>query len=725
MGTSESATNQEFENLRKENEQLKNTLDVLKKQSIDFGLHWMQNQNNITTLLIDLCLKFINLPVQNIDSEINLALERIGRYLKVDRVYICEYDFDHNTGSNTYEWCNKGILPYIQDLQNLPLDNFRYFIDAHKKGEIVYIKERKDVVDQSLVSIMEMENIDSLLAIPLMGQESCLGLLGFDMTINKHHFSKQEKKIFSVFAQMIVNIFDKRRFEQQLFIEKQKAESSEEKLKMMIKNSNDAFVLVNEKGEQFYVSDVSVRETGFSIEELLGPIFNVIYHEDVPLIVDTFEEIIKNPDKIQKVQYRHKHKNGGVIWYESVAQNFLSNPHIRAIIVNVRNIDVLKEKELELIEAKNKAEESDRLKSAFLANMSHEIRTPMNGILGFANLLKDNTLSDKIQQEYLEVIERSGRRMLNIINDIVDISKIESGLMELFLSETNLNEQINYIYTFFKPEIDLKKIQFQYKIGLPTEQAYIKTDKEKLYAIMMNLVKNSIKYTKSGIIEFGYQKRDTYLEFYVSDTGIGIPKEKLESIFERFVQLDIPDRQVYQGAGLGLAISKAYIEMLNGTIWVESEFGKGSTFYFNIPYTSSDNKPDQKNLLTKEESSHHELSNLKVLIADDDFVSQQILTLMLQNYCKEIILASNGLEAIEKYKEHPDLDLILMDSQMPEMNGLEAAREIRKMDDKIKIIAQTAFTMSSEVEQAIASGCNGCLSKPIRKEQLFEYIKQK
>ncbi|HPS71025.1 MAG TPA: response regulator [Bacteroidales bacterium] len=593
MITSESKRNQELEILRKENEQLKSALDNIKKQSIDFGIHWMQNQNNLTNLLIDLSLKFINLPIQDIDFEINLALERIGKFVHVDRVYICEYYFDKNTGSNTFEWCNEGIPSYIQELQNLPLENFKYFIDYHKKGEIVYIKEKKDIPDNQLYSIMEEENIDSLLAIPLMGQESCLGLLGFDMTINKHHFSKQEIQIFRVFAQMIVNIFYKR-----------------------------------------------TNET-------------------------------------------------------------------------------------ELIKAKNKAEESDRLKSAFLANMSHEIRTPMNGILGFANLLKDNTLSEKIQNEYLDVIERSGRRMLNIINDIVDISKIESGLMELYLSETNVNEQLNYIYSFFKPEVDLKNIEFHYYIGLTTEQAFIKTDREKLYAVLMNLVKNSIKYTKSGVIDFGYQLKDSNLEFYVSDTGIGISKDKLGSVFERFVQADIPDRQVYQGAGLGLAISKAYVEMLKGQIWVESEVGKGSTFYVSIPYIPFEKKVDKNNTLKKEDFSDQEIHNLKVLIADDDFISQQILSLMLQNYCEEIILVSNGLEAIEKYKEHPDLDLILMDSQMPEMNGYDATQEIRKLDQKIRIIAQTAFTMQGEVEQAIAAGCNGCLSKPIKKDQLLEYIRQK
>jgi PAS domain S-box-containing protein len=246
----------------------------------------------------------------------------------------------------------------------------------------------------------------------------------------------------------------------------------------------------------------------------------------------------------------------------------------------------------ELKQAKEKAEESDRLKSAFLANMSHEIRTPTNGILGFAGLLKESDLTGDEQQKYIGIIEKSGIRMLNIIDQIVDISKIEAGSMELVVKETNMNEQIEYIYTFFKPEAEAKGIKLSCRKTLPVKKAMIQTDCEKLYAILTNLVKNAIKYTKKGSIEFGYnigerQERASLL-YYVKDTGIGIPKDRQKAIFERFIQADIEDRMAYQGAGLGLAITKAYVEMLGGKIWVESEEGKGSAFYFTLPYN---NKP--------------------------------------------------------------------------------------------------------------------------------------
>jgi signal transduction histidine kinase len=262
----------------------------------------------------------------------------------------------------------------------------------------------------------------------------------------------------------------------------------------------------------------------------------------------------------------------------------LDNEKLLVEEINKNLEKTVEERTNELQRAKERAEESDRLKSAFLANMSHEIRTPMNGILGFSELLKNPELTGDEQQEYLHIIEKSGERMLNIINDIVDISKIESGLMKLDIGKLNINEEIEYIYTFFKPELEAKGINFSFKNALPVNESIIYADNGKVHAILINLVKNAVKYTERGTIEFGYLKKENFLEFYVKDTGIGIPKGRQEAIFERFIQADITDKMARQGAGLGLSISKAYIEMLGGRIWVESEVGTGSTFYFTLPY---------------------------------------------------------------------------------------------------------------------------------------------
>jgi PAS domain S-box-containing protein len=254
-----------------------------------------------------------------------------------------------------------------------------------------------------------------------------------------------------------------------------------------------------------------------------------------------------------------------------------------------RDISELKQKEIELKEAKKKAEESERLKSSFLANMSHEIRTPMNGIIGFTDLMSQSELTYEEQKHYSSIIHQCCHKLLNVINDIIDISKIEAGMVEVRKDIMDVNDQIQLIYQFFKPEVEAKGMELIIKYGLEDHEAFIHTDADKFYSILTNLVKNSIKYSHQGYIEFGYQVKKekskiTDLQFYVTDTGIGIPIDRQESIFERFIQVDLDNRGSYQGSGLGLSIAKSYVEMLGGTIGVESVEGIGSTFYFTIPY---------------------------------------------------------------------------------------------------------------------------------------------
>ncbi|MFA9372353.1 MAG: response regulator [Labilibaculum antarcticum] len=378
----------------------------------------------------------------------------------------------------------------------------------------------------------------------------------------------------------------------------------------------------------------------------------------------------------------------------------------------------------ELVIAKDHAEESDRLKSAFLANMSHEIRTPMNGILGFAELLKGSGLKDEKQEEYVRIIAKSGNRLLNIINDILDISKIESGFMTVSISEVNINEQMEYVYKLFKHLAEDKGISLSCKSRFSEEKTFINSDKEKLYAILTNLVKNAIKYTDKGTVQFGYEEKENDVEFYVTDTGIGIPSSRCEAIFDRFIQADISDKEARQGAGLGLAIAKEFTVMLGGNIWVESEEGKGSTFYFTLPRKTE----IEKHLVVENNSTFEmpvtEKEKLKILIAEDDEESEKLLSIIIKELGGEFIEARTGVEAVEMCRDTPGIDLIMMDIRMPEMNGYEATRQIRQFNKEVIIIAQTAFGLLGDREKAIGAGCNDYISKPIAVNKLLSLIKK-
>lgn len=377
--------------------------------------------------------------------------------------------------------------------------------------------------------------------------------------------------------------------------------------------------------------------------------------------------------------------------------------------------------EIDLRQAKDKAEEYNNLKTAFLQNMSHEIRTPMNGILGFTELLSEPDLTGEIQMEYINIIRSSGQRMLNIINDLMDVSLIESGQVEISNTSFNLNEEIMSIYRFFLPEADAKSLRLLYTSAGFGSKNIVFTDKEKLYAVLSNLVKNAIKYTDKGFVEIGLQKINDEYIFSVKDSGIGIPGEKREMIFDRFVQADLTISKPYEGAGLGLAIAKAYVELLGGRIWVESELGKGSQFYFTLPVSESQT-PEMKESEMVHKISPGGGSAFNVLIAEDTESSDFYLTQLLKKYSKAIFHVKNGLHAVEVFKNNPGIDLILMDIKMPEMDGYQATRLIREFDKQVIIIAQTAYALTGDREKALHAGCNDHVTKPIKRETLLNII---
>ena len=446
---------------------------------------------------------------------------------------------------------------------------------------------------------------------------------------------------------------------------------------------------------------------------------SAVHPDDNPKIKQEWDLALAEKRK-SKSNYRFVMNDGTVKWVlGQVVPEFNSQNELLGFVGTITDISDLKFFEEELKLLRNKADQSNRLKSAFLANMSHEIRTPMNGILGFTSLLKEPNLTGELQNSYIEIIEKSGRRMLNIINDIISISKIESGSVELNIQDLNINEQQQYLHTFFKPEAAAKKIELSYTDSLPFESSIIKTDQDKFISIYTNLIKNAIKYTENGSIAFGYHIQGELLEFYVRDTGIGIDNNRQEAIFERFIQADIEDKMASQGAGLGLAITKAYLKMLDGEIWVESEKGKGSTFYFTIPKNKKRVTMKEPEDFYQESVDKNQFKGLNILLAEDDDISALLIEIMLKNSNCTITRAKNGIEAVEHCQNNPNLDLVLMDVKMPLMDGYEATRQIREFNKQLIIVAQTAYSLSDDKENSFKVGCNEHLSKPIIRDELI------
>jgi PAS domain S-box-containing protein len=501
---------------------------------------------------------------------------------------------------------------------------------------------------------------------------------------------------------------------------KEKAEKSEEKFRLMIKNSNDTFVLINEKGEQFYISDAAKTHTGFEIEELKGPIENVIHPDDKEIIGKAWHEVMSTKGAAIRVQYRHKHKFKDFIWYEAVAQNLIDNPVINAVVVNVRDITTIKEYEQEIVKAKEKAEESDRLKTAFLQNMSHEIRTPMNAIMGFSDLLS-GTFDDKPKLErFSKIINQRCIDLLEIINDILDISKIESGQLPVNVEKCNLSElfaDLSAFFNEFQKRIGKQHIHFTMADSCNfSGSKYIITDVGKLKQIFINLINNAFKFTNEGKIEAGCRFNEkNKLIFYVTDTGIGIPADKNQLIFERFIQLNPDANKVVSGTGLGLSIVKGLVTLLGGKIRLESEPNLGSTFEFEIPYETAETARKNVNEL---EIANKGLVNKVVLIVEDDDYNADYLKEILAGNGLVILHAENGQQAVDIAVSNP-IDLILMDIRLPDFDGYEAIRQIRNLKPELKIIAQTAYASHDDRQKAIDAGCIDYISKPTKKNLLL------
>jgi signal transduction histidine kinase/CheY-like chemotaxis protein len=417
---------------------------------------------------------------------------------------------------------------------------------------------------------------------------------------------------------------------------------------------------------------------------------------------------------------------GAVIIATKVRQNIMNDLKIIETFLFQASIALhRKQLENELIRAKEKAEDSDRLKSAFLANMSHEIRTPMNGILGMTQLLANPDTTVEQRKEYIDLVNKNSETLLNLVDDIIDISKIEAGQMKIIHKSFRLNTLLDQIIVLFTSSPIYKskhELELIIKKNAP-DNLCIYSDPDRLRQIFINLIGNALKFTNCGYVEFGYNVKGKMIEFYIKDTGIGISNEKQKIIFDRFIQADNSLTRKFGGSGLGLTISKGLIELLGGQILVSSELHSGSTFYFTVPYIPTFDE-DNSYRKGEPEPSDYKWNDRTFLIVEDDKVSFKFLENIFRKTGAKIVHADNGLKAVELIKQSPEIDMVLMDIQLPEMNGLDATRMIKQLRKELPVIAQTANVLEEDREKCLEAGCVDYISKPINIKLLYSKIHQ-
>lgn len=784
-------------------------------------------------LLSEISSDFIH--TTDIDASIIESFAKLGAIAQASRIYLFMLDAEEGTMSNTHEWCAEGVTAEKDNLQNLPLSMFPWWMRKLYNKEVINIRDVSKMTPEAIAEqkILEIQNIKSVLVLPLFVENKLKGFVGFDNVLLSRFWTEEDTKFLRLLADILSNAIVRKSNEEQL-------NKNYNNLRNYFDLNTDFVTILNENGKIEKVNSQVLKKLGYAEEELTGQSVLLLHPPDVheeaakivedmlndkrgscplPLITkdgkrilvetlvkkglwdgkpaifgiskdiselklseEKFSKIFHNTPEIiglssldageyievNKAFYRKlgytpdevigkqafslikMEKNfrdqviaelkekGNVQNIETIIYTKQGNPLnviISATIIQIMDkayiltiaSDITENLEYkhELIKAKEKAEESNRLKSAFLATMNHELRTPLNHVIGFSEMIPDMT-DDVNIREFARLIQESGSNLLNIIEDIFDLAMVEQ-------SEIKIREDVVFIrdiYTELKKQLQevlsesnkSDNIRLNNKIDSSIATRQIITDKTKVIQVMSNIIKNAVKFTHNGEISFSLMlEDDNDLSITVKDTGIGIPKDKLDVIFDFFRQVDDSHTRKYDGIGIGLAISQRIAIAMGGKIKVESELGMGSKFSFSFPITIVG---ENTTYYKKEYTSFTipDLSGKSILLVDDDTIGMgMIVNLLKPSNCK-IINAVNGQEAIEAINDNPDIDIIFMDLKMPVMDGFEATLNIRKNFSDLPIIALTSYSLQKDKKKALNAGCNDIITKPINKEIIFKKL---
>lgn len=499
-----------------------------------------------------------------------------------------------------------------------------------------------------------------------------------------------------------------------------KAHAQNIMLSKAIEQSPVHIILYDIHGNIEYVNARFTELTGYLPEEVMGKSVNELFPEteEEDAVKEKWQNL--NNGLSWRGESENRKKDGSLFWeYNSISPLKDENNEITHFIAIKEDITARKLMEKALIEARDRAQKSDKLKDAFLQNLSHEIRTPLNAIVGFSELIRqpDDQTPENIE-DYTSIILDNSYQLLSIVTDILTVARIQTGQEEVMYKPIDICLLMHKLYSIFEIKAHERNLELKLSIGIPNKELITVTDETKLTQIITNLLNNALKFTHQGSVELGFSLNNKELLFYVKDTGIGIDKSSQEIIFERFRQAESVIGYSYGGTGLGLSISKSFAQMLGGKIWVESEPNQGATFYLTLPYY-----PDQlKKTNDKSTNLIHADKELTLLIAEDEYYNYLLLKAILTSSKISLLHAENGYEAVDIFRQQPQIDLVLMDIKMPIMDGIAAFDEIRKIRPDVPVIAQTAYALEQEKNQFLERGFNDYIAKPIRKDELLEKI---
>ncbi len=668
-----------------------------------------KRQQEIQDVLIEIANSVNN--TRNLDELFLNIQSSLGKIIDTKNCYVALYD----------EKTQLISLPFHKDEK----DSFQEFPAGKtvtgyviKTGEAQLVDEDKieELAKQGEIEPIGAPSV-SWLGVPLKISDKIIGVFVVQSYDENIKYTSDDVQLLEFVSDQIALAIERR-------IDQDKLKRNEERQRRIIESSPDGLVVIDTEGRILTQNTSFVNLVKLKTDHLGLNFFDFVMDNDVIKVQNILNDTLKS-GYTKNIQFKMKREDGSDFFAESSFGVINSQEKDGdSFVIVMKNIDERKAYEHNLRIAKEKAEESDRLKTAFLSNMSHEIRTPMNAIIGFAELLSRMECSEEEKREFLQQINQGADTLMRLIDDIIDISKIEAGQLKMNTGIFNLAPLLNdlhVVYSKFLTRSSKEHILVKHDSGNYDIDIQLHTDEFRLRQVFSNLLNNAVKFTEQGEIRYGIKEMNKQgVVFYVRDTGVGISKDMHEIIFQRFRQGHSSKKSFYGGTGLGLAISKHLVGMMGGEMKVESEPDKGAEFTFNIPYDSLDYD------LPSEELNHSrkagDWEGRIILVAEDDRSNFQLIHEILRKTQITILWAKNGEEAFQKCKENPGINLVLMDIQMPVLNGYDATRQIKEIRPSLPVIAQTAYAMAGEKALSRDAGCDDYISKPIRIQELMDLI---